>query len=804
MQKLTRSLALLVSALLLPAPVLAQVPHLRGRGRLVRPHPVSAHALAQASPKKPAAPASAKERTTQRRNAFKKKHVPIKLDFDRVDITQVVKTISDITGKNFILPDNIRGKVTIISPTAVSPKEAYAAFLAALEANNLAVYPVGKFLKIVPKKDAQRANIPTYVEEGGYYPWNEQMITKLYRLQHVDADQVSGVLKQLESRDGNIQTVPPNLLIITDVGLNVHRMERIIKQIDMPTGADEIRVLQVKYANAKDLADKIMQIFQDQAPTNGRQPNARFRRRPFRPGQPNNQQGDVTASVSKVIADDRTNKLVVIADEKSFKQITDLLAQLDVPTEGEGQVHVHYLANANAEDLAQTLSQLAQGGGTAQRRVIHTPRGTQNTPEGAAALFQGDVKITADKGTNSLVIIANYNDYKNLSKVIDKLDIPQRQVFVEAVIMEVGLDTNDQFGLSFHTGAAPKVGGSGQVTPVVIGSELGGLNSLSIGSLLQFGGLLTGIQGPAVPGTQNLGVNIPSFGVVLQALRTDSNVNILSTPDILTSNNKEAEIAVGQNVPFQAGFAPQGVSSLLGSATGTAGTTATTGGLGSLLGSLGGLSSFYAPIQRQNVELKLKVKPQINESDFVRLDIQEQTEEIASTDRVLGPTTSKRSAKTTVVAKDGETVVIGGLIQNRTVETVNKVPILGDIPVIGWLFRNTTKKIQKTNLLLFLTPYIIKSPADFRRIFEEKLKERQKFLDRFYGTEGHYKLPMDFSRKVGPLGEVERTVTQEANKPENGGKGDGVKVIKPQGQSGAQPAPPPPTQPAPKPEAKQE
>jgi len=282
------------------------------------------------------------------------------------------------------------------------------------------------------------------------------------------------------------------------------------------------------------------------------------------------------------------------------------------------------------------------------------------------------------------------------------------------------------------------------------------------------GGFLAGMQGPPIPAAAELGVALPSFGVVMHAMTRNSDVNVLSTPHILTSDNEEAEITVGQNVPFQAGYAPQGISNLLtGTGTGVNNNNLLAGALGSGFG----LGSLYAPIQRQNVELKLKIKPQINESNFIRMTVEEQTEEIAEQDPVLGPTTSKRTAKTVVVAQDQTTVVIGGLIQERTIKSVQKTPILGDIPVLGWLFRDNSTTKTKTNLLLFLTPYIIRDQSDFRRIFERKMKEREEFLAAFYGTSAEYEVPIDFARKAGPAATLNRDVHWEMQKLENGGPG---------------------------------
>jgi general secretion pathway protein D len=301
----------------------------------------------------------------------------------------------------------------------------------------------------------------------------------------------------------------------------------------------------------------------------------------------------------------------------------------------------------------------------------------------------------------------------------------------------------------------------------------------SLTNLSQFSGFLAGLQGPNIPELERLGLPVPQFGVVIHALQQSSDVNVLSTPHILASDNEEAEITVGQNVPFQAGFAPGNLGAL--GATGATGATGGVGGIGGLAGlGLGGLGSFFAPIQRQNVELKLTVKPHINKSDEIRMVINEQTEEIASQDPVLGPTTSKRSAKTTVIAKDQETVVLGGIMQDRTIESVTKVPVLGDIPILGHLFRDQTRKKVKTNLLLFLTPYIIKDRSDFRRIFERKMKERQQFIELFYGQVPGYDVAIDFGRKSGPVARVAQMIRQEEQKLENGGPGlPGERMITP-------------------------
>ncbi|MBF5044911.1 type II secretion system protein GspD [Aggregicoccus sp. 17bor-14] len=706
--------------------------------------------------------------------------------FDKVDIEKLIQTVSDATCRSFILPENVRGKISIIGPEngrlEVGPDEFYSAFLAALDANGLAVYPSGRFLKIVDKRSAKQNTIPTIVDPDQEYTLNEQMITRLFKIRYADVEPLRGVLQQLVSKDGDTIPYPPDTIIVNDVGSNIHRLEKIVDQLDTRASSDEVRVLQVRYASAQDVAGTIQKIFEAKSNRPGQRAGT-FAPPAAQAGGEGVNSGSAgsggPATLSQIIPDERTNKLIIVASPAAFERIGQLVREIDVPISGEGRINVYRLANANSEDIASTLQSLAQG--TSNRPRTGAPAnipGVAPRPggsSGAAELFSGEVKISADKGTNSLVIVASQSDYRNIVRVIEELDQPRRQVFVEAVIMEVNLDRKSDFGINLHSGYALGSGDNQSIGVVGTNYNQGGLPpSTNLANLASFGGFLAGLQGPVIPELKALG--IPSFGVILHALQTSSDVNVLSTPHLLTSDNEEAEITVGQNVPFQAGFSPSSV----GSALGNTGVNGANGLNASILGSLGGLGSLYAPITRQNVELKLTIKPQINESEFVRLVIAEQTEEIASNNPTLGPTTSKRSAKTTVVAKDQETVVLGGIMQDRTIESVSKVPILGDVPIIGHLFRQTTRQKTKTNLLLFLTPYIIKDSSDFRRIFERKMKERQQFVEQFYGQVPGYEVAVDFQRKPGPLGRMNRSLLEEETKAENGGPGaPGQRIINP-------------------------
>jgi general secretion pathway protein D len=749
------------------------------------------------------------------------------LSFNKADVVDVLEQASRWTCRNFVYTEDIaRGKITLLSKTPVTAEEAYAAFLVALNTNNIAVYATGRYYKLIRTADAKKNPIPLYTDSDSGTPANEQPITKVLRLSHVDADQMRGVVSNFVSPQGaDVVSIPPDMLIVTDTGLNIRRIERLLEAVDRAGAGDLVRLVQVRYAAAKDIADKVNQIFQAQQ---GRAGAARSRTlvapgtAPVpggRPGQPPAaptpaRAEAVEVSVSKIIPDERTNKLIIIADEKSFQRILELIDQLDVPATAEGGIHVVFLRNASAEELAQTLSSLAQGRsqparGAAPALPVSAP-GQPTPPRPAtppaagpgtsAELFSGEVKITADKAQNALLIQASGSDFVAVQRLIETLDRPRRQIFVEAVILEVNLRNDTEFGVGAHGTIPMKYEGESALIPIA--SVPGRVSSLGVQNILQaasLGGFLTGFAGPVSAEAKALGINLPSLGIVIQALQSSSDVNVLSTPHLVATDNEESEIVVGQNVPFQAGYAPQGLANLL---TGTTGTT--TGANAASVASLlpGGFSSLVAPIQRQPVELRLKIKPQINEGGNVRLNMDVQNEEIASTDAVLGPTTSKRSVKTQIVAKDQSTIVIGGLIQERSLRSVAKVPLLGSLPLIGWLFRDTITTKSKTNLLVFLTPYIIRDEADYRRIFDRKSKEQQEFIEQFYGRQPAYEVSVDFSRKAGPYTRMRAGVTEEAAKIENGGRGGpGERVTPPLGTEPA-PAPSPsaPRRPRPPPE----
>jgi general secretion pathway protein D len=395
---------------------------------------------------------------------------------------------------------------------------------------------------------------------------------------------------------------------------------------------------------------------------------------------------------------------------------------------------VYKLANAEAKELAANLTEV----------IAASARAKGGPPQGAA-----EPKISANESLNALVIVAGNADYRNLVDLIAQLDVPRRQVFIETVVMEVNLQRISKLGVSGHVVAAP--GG----VPIVVGSEPGGaVSSSSLQALSTASGLLFGLAGPEVKAlSQALGFTVGQFGLALTASQDLNDMNVVSTPHILTTDNKEAEISVGQRIPFQQGPNPALLSQL-----------ATQGG-----SSAAALATLTGTVTRERVELKLVVKPHIGEGDLVRLDVNQSSEEVSDAN-TLGPITSTRTQKTTIVAQDSQTVVLGGIMQDRVIDTGSKTPLLGDLPLIGHLFRFDKKQKIKVNLLVFLTPHIIRTPSDLERLLQAKTDERKHLLETTYGADSTAD-PVDYSRRRGPLMAMIHALQREDLKPENGGPG---------------------------------
>lgn len=639
------------------------------------------------------------------------------------EIREIIKQISKATGKNFLIDDKVRGKVTILSEKKMTTDEAYQAFLSALEVLGFTVVNgPGDLIKIIPLKDALSNPLPIYKDDS---PFTDSFITRLIPLKNVSALDIASVVKPLISKEGNLFAYPAtNTLIVTDSGTNIDRLLKIIKEMDTQGPEQQMDMVLVKNASAKDIADKIQKLYIDQ--------QGGAKRPAGKPGELED-----IPFISKVIPDDRTNSVIVLGAKRAIPKIRELIQQLDKPLDGsQGKVHVHYLKHAEAKKMAEVLSTLT-GGASAKTTPGATAPGGAAKPGAApmVAEFEGGIKVAADESTNSLIITSTQKDYETLvGEVVNKLDIPRRQVYVEVVIMELTVDKDRNIGVSGQGGGTFDIGGH----PITgFGSLLGGTAS-GLASALNGAGAVGAVSQETLTFTQTnangttSNITIPGFGYILTALESDTNVNVLSTPNLLTLDNEEAEIIVGREQPFPTG------------------STVTSGG------------NTTFNVTRQNVGIILKLTPQVNEGDMVKMKVkQEVTAVVPASDAILttiGPSTTKRSVETVVVAKDQQTVVIGGLIDDKLTWTEQKIPFLGDIPLLGNLFKQKKTTKSKTNILVFLRPYIIRDATDFLKVLQKKVEERNMFIEQNYGKGQHQMIRQGIRSHAAELLEFKKDI----------------------------------------------
>jgi general secretion pathway protein D len=630
-------------------------------------------------------------------------------DFPNVEITDIVKAISELTGKNFIIDPGVRGKITILAPSQITVAEAYKAFLSALAINGYAVVPSGNFLKIRSARNAQRDGIETY--SGAYYPNSDQMITRVISLKHISAEAINRDLRILTSKDGEMSIYSPtNSIIISDYGSNIDRIMKIINQLDVPGFEDQLEVIPIRYAKAKDIAELVSKI------VNKGDNSQRSNGGTFSSGVPRFTRATTDSRGQgspyfMVIPDERSNSLVTVGNKAGIQRIKSLLKQLDfqIKPDESGGVYVYYVKYGDAEKIAQTLGivakeaapKAASGSGASGSPVVVSP--TAGVQTGSQAIFGGDVKINADKNTNSLVILSSKQDYEIILNLLKKIDIPRDQVYVEAIILEMkatdALDWQIGYFKFEESGSGGKVGFNG-MKPETLGSLLSPAGGT--GAILGFGSKDKITITPPTPGAQP--TQIASLIGFINFLKTNSNANILSTPQILAMDNQEAEIEVGDRV-----------------ITGQNVVVAAQG------------QSQAAPIF-EDATIKLKIKPFISPSiNSVRMELTSQVKQLSTAKTPPGLASvsqplATRSIKTNIVVPNKDTAVLGGLMKEDDIETVQKVPLLGDIPVLGWLFKSRGVSKEKTNMLVFLTPSIIRNESDSRNILGKKLEERLRFI----------------------------------------------------------------------------
>jgi len=601
----------------------------------------------------------------------------ISIDFHEADIHAVIKFISELTGKNFVVDSKVKGKVTVISPTKITIEEAYRMFESILEVEGYTTVPAGKAIKIIPSREAKEKGIEAISPSGRIFLSEDRIITRIIHLKFIDGESLLNVIKPLVSKESSLVSYPyTNDIILTDVASNIKKILTIIEELDVEGFQEEISVVSLEYADAKTLATELKSIFEEKMKTPTPAPARRPRAGP----------GAAPAAgkrIIRIIPDDRTNSIVLVANVDDTIAIKKVIGDLDIPApKGKGKINVYYLKNADAEEMAKVLTDI-----TSKARPTKEPK--------KGIEFAGEVIITPDKSTNSLVITASPQDYEVLRGVIEKLDIRRLQVFVEGLIMEVSMDKVRELGMEW------------QFTDVDYDksfrdARIKGFGGTSFGDINQartnpFD--LTGLILGAADGTITFGGDtFLNIAALVRALQTDTDVNILATPHLLTMDNQEAEIVVAENVP--------------------------------------------------------------SEGDFVRLEIYQEISNVSETP-IAGATdlvTNKRSAKTTVVVKDNQPVVLGGLIQDTIDASIQKVPWLGDIPLMGALFKVTKHTGGKNNLLIVITPHIIRSAGDLEVFYEEKKDEIKKFQEESRGRKGKKKGGIDidqYLKNPTPIGEDE-------------------------------------------------
>lgn len=561
------------------------------------------------------------------------------------DILAFVQWASQFTPKHIIVDPRVKGTVTVISNAPVKKEEAFQIFLSVLEVNNFTAIETEDAIKILPSSDAKTNEIPLSNEKNPGK--GDEMVVRIIKIKNISAQQLVTFLRPLLPQQGISLAAYPesNSLLVTDRAANVDRIIQIIQSIDN-TGSINIEVVPLKFASAKEIITVLNSLLPKPAGT--------------APGAP-----DANSAIISFVADERSNSILLSGDAGKRKEIRALIQRLDYPVEGTGNTQVFYLHYAKAEDLVPVLQSLSGS--------------IQKDEKGNQTVQNSSINIQATPHTNTLVVTAPPSIMENIKYVIDKLDIRREQVFVEAIIVEVSETSENNFGVAWRTALENVQNG-------VVGGFSAGItkNLLEIDPITNKPTITTGL---------NLGwYHNGDLRGLLQALLSDTSSNVLSTPTLVTLDNEEAEILVGQNVPFITGEQS----------------------------SQNGNANPFTTIQREDVGIKLKIKPQINSKDSLTLDIEQEVSNVSQKARenieASDIITNKRNIKTRVLIDNDQVLVLGGLIASDLEDGEDGVPYLSKIPLIGRLFTSTSKSATKTNLMVFIHPVILSDPKVTNKI----------------------------------------------------------------------------------------
>ncbi|GAB4334029.1 MAG: GspD family T2SS secretin variant XcpQ [Candidatus Abyssubacteria bacterium] len=619
----------------------------------------------------------------------------ISINFDNAPILEVIDVMSRVTSRNFILDPAVKGNVTVIAPRRVPKDEAYGVFESILELNGFSLVDMGKVIKVVPSRTATQKSIPVKAgRESAAVREQDHVVTQLIPIKYTDAQMIVTVLTPLISRDANITAyVNTNTVILTEVASNVKRLLKIVEEIDIPGFEETITIIPLTNAQADVLAQEILQALEPSTAGAAQGlPITRTRRRTAAQAAPIG----APASQIKLIPDLRTNSLIVVANEYDTEQVKFLVRELDKETPVEANnIHVYRLQNALADDVAAVLTSLA----TTAAPAAGAQGAAGAAPTAGVRTFYKEVSVVADKTTNSLIVVATPQDYAVISRVIEQLDIMRPQVLVETLIADVSLDFTRNLGIRWQ------IAGGGEDPAFITVREESESGSISGGIASSLAGADTvedvvNIVPTITPagisiGYLNIDADVLRAFVELNAAEDDSDFNVLSAPHILTLDNETAIINVSESVPFiTSQLTDTGATDLAQSQT----------------------------FEFRDVGIILEITPHISPERMVRLEIKQEVNQVSdrTTAGVDVLTEVKREAETTLMVKDGHTLVLGGLMQDTDSVSVSKVPFLGDIPILGWAFKNRSDTRRKTNLLIFITPRIVTNIAEANEVTIEK------------------------------------------------------------------------------------
>lgn len=594
---------------------------------------------------------------------------PVTLNLKDADLNAVISTVSEVTGKNFIIDPRVKGRVTIISSKPMAKEELYQVFLSILEVHGFAAVPMGNVIKIMPSQNAKSSPVPLSTDND---PGDgDELVTRVIELDNVAANQLVPILRPLVPQTGHLAAYPPsNTLIIADSAANINRLVKIINRIDAPS-SDKIEVISLRHASATDVV-RILNALEQQSK--------------------GGQKGAPSEDVPVMVADERTNSILIGGGVTGRLRLRTIITHLDTPLATSGNTRVVYLRYARAKEMVTLLT-----------GVSTSVEKESKAKGGKSATAEMPVNIQADESTNALVITAPPSMFRALESVIKQLDVRRAQVQVETVIAEVSENMAAELGVQWAIDGSP--GGEGPVGVSNFSNSPGN-------SIVEIGGAAALNIPPSIGSGLTMGAGIfnsstMNFAALVRMLKGDGTTNILSTPTLVTMDNEEAEIIVGETVPFVTGSF---------SSTG-AGSTPT---------------NPFQTIKRENVGITLKIKPQINEGDAVKLDIEQAVDSLSASAAPSGDLiTNTRSIKTSVIVDDGQMIVLGGLMDDKTNESVQKVPLLGDIPLLGWLFKYKSTSNDKKNLMVFMRPVIIRDSATANYLTHSKynlLRQKQQVV----------------------------------------------------------------------------